>query len=106
MKKFVVIDGNAILHRAWHALPPSLTTQDGTIVNAVYGFASILLKVLQELKPGYVAVAWDTTAKTFRESGMPIIKLRARQRANYTIKFDHPGHDGAFPFPQFAVGWV
>ncbi|MBI4122048.1 MAG: DNA polymerase I [Parcubacteria group bacterium] len=66
MKKFVVIDGNAILHRAWHALPPTLTTEDGTIVNAVYGFASILLKVLADLKPEYVAVAWDTAAKTFR----------------------------------------
>lgn len=66
MKKFVVIDGNAILHRAWHALPPSLVTEDGTIVNAVYGFTSILLKVFADLKPDYLAVAWDTAAKTFR----------------------------------------
>jgi DNA polymerase-1 len=66
MKKFVVIDGNAILHRAWHALPPTLTTEDGTIVNAVYGFASILLKVFADLKPDYIAVAWDTAARTFR----------------------------------------
>lgn len=67
MKKFVVIDGNAILHRAWHALPPTLMTEDGTIVNAAYGFASILLKVLQDLKPDYLAVAWDTAAPTFRK---------------------------------------
>lgn len=66
MKKFVVIDGNAILHRAWHALPPTLTTEDGTIVNAVYGFTSILLKVFADLKPDYIAVAWDTAARTFR----------------------------------------
>lgn len=67
MKKFVLIDGNAILHRAWHALPPTLMTEDGTIVNAAYGFASILLKVLGELKPDYLAVAWDTAARTFRK---------------------------------------
>lgn len=66
MKKFVVIDGNAILHRAWHALPPTLMTPDGTMVNAVYGFTSILLKVIGDLKPDYMAVAWDTKAKTFR----------------------------------------
>lgn len=67
MKKFVVVDGNAILHRAWHALPPSLTKADGTIVNAVYGFISILLKTIEELQPTHVAVAWDTAADTFRD---------------------------------------
>ena len=66
MKKFVVIDGNAILHRAWHAIPPTLMTADGTIINAAYGFTSILLRVISDLKPDYLAVAWDTAAKTFR----------------------------------------
>lgn len=66
MKKFVVIDGNAILHRAWHALPPTLMTKDGVIINAAFGFTSILLKVISDLKPDYLAVAWDTAAKTFR----------------------------------------
>ena len=41
---FIIIDGNAIIHRAYHALPP-LTVKDGTIVNAVYGFATMFLKV-------------------------------------------------------------
>ncbi len=66
MKKFVVIDGNAILHRAWHALPPTLMTKDGIIINAAFGFTSILLKVVSDLKPDYLVVAWDTAAKTFR----------------------------------------
>ncbi len=66
MKKFVVIDGNAILHRAWHALPPTLMTKDGIIINAAFGFTSILLKVVSDLQPDYLAVAWDTAAKTFR----------------------------------------
>ncbi len=63
--KFVIIDGNAIIHRAYHALPP-LTTKDGRMVNAVYGFASMLLKVLQDLKPTHLAVAFDVAGKTFR----------------------------------------
>ncbi len=64
-EKFVIIDGNAILHRAWHALPP-LTTKSGQLVNAVYGFILILLKVLKELKPTYLAVTFDKAAPTFR----------------------------------------
>ncbi len=64
-EKFVIIDGNALIHRAFHALPP-LTTAKGEVVNAVYGFTSILLKVLKELKPDYIAAAFDLAAPTFR----------------------------------------
>ncbi|MBU0707488.1 DNA polymerase I [Patescibacteria group bacterium] len=63
--RFMIIDGNALIHRAWHAIPP-LITKDGTMVNAVFGFTSILLKVLKEFKPKYVAVAYDVKKKTFR----------------------------------------
>jgi len=63
--KFVIIDGNAIIHRAYHALPP-LTTKDGRMVNAVYGFASMMLKVLHDLKPTHLAVSFDVAGKTFR----------------------------------------
>ena len=64
-KKFIIIDGNALLHRAWHALPP-LTTKDGKLVNAVYGFASIMLNIIKNLKPDYGIVAFDPKGKTFR----------------------------------------
>ncbi|MCL4360516.1 hypothetical protein M1555_04690 [Patescibacteria group bacterium] len=67
MSRLVLIDGNAILHRAYHALPP-LTAPDGSPVNAVYGFTSILLKIWQDLKPTYIAVAFDRPAPTFRKS--------------------------------------
>ncbi|MFA6215447.1 MAG: DNA polymerase I [Patescibacteria group bacterium] len=65
-EKFIIIDGNALIHRAWHALPPTLTTKTGEIVNAVYGFTMILLKVLNDLKPDYLAVTFDLKAPTFR----------------------------------------
>lgn len=65
MKKLVLIDGHAILHRAYHAYPP-LTTSKGELVNAVYGFTSILLSVLRQINPEYVAVAFDKKGPTFR----------------------------------------
>ncbi|HCM37462.1 MAG: polymerase I protein [Candidatus Gottesmanbacteria bacterium GW2011_GWB1_43_11] len=68
MNKLVLIDGNAILHRAFHALPPSLTTPDGQPTNAVYGFVAILLRVIEELKPTHLAVAFDRAKPTFRKT--------------------------------------
>jgi DNA polymerase I len=65
MSKLVLIDGNAVLHRAYHALP-SLTTRTGEPINAVYGLVSMLLKVIQDLKPTHIAVAFDRKELTFR----------------------------------------
>ncbi len=62
----MIIDGNAILHRAFHALPP-LTDPKGNIVNAVYGFTSMLLRLRHDLMPVYIAVAFDRPAPTFRK---------------------------------------
>jgi DNA polymerase-1 len=66
MKRLVLIDGHAILHRAYHAFPQTLTTRKGELVNAVYGFTRILLTVLDDLKPDYLAVAVDLPEPTFR----------------------------------------
>lgn len=65
-KTFLILDGNALLHRAWHALPQTMTTSDGTVVNAVYGFTSVIEKMRETLKPDYMAVAWDLPGETFR----------------------------------------
>lgn len=64
-KKLILIDGNAIIHRAYHALPP-FTTKKGELVNAVYGFASTLLSVIAEFSPDYVVASFDLAGKTFR----------------------------------------
>jgi len=63
--KLVLIDGNAILHRAYHALPP-LTTRKGEPINAVYGFVTMLLRVISDLEPVYLVVAFDEKGPTFR----------------------------------------
>ncbi|PIW93362.1 MAG: DNA polymerase I [Candidatus Moranbacteria bacterium CG_4_8_14_3_um_filter_43_15] len=64
-KKLILIDSNAIIHRAYHALPP-LTTKKGKLVNAVYGFTSVLLNVLNRFKPDYIAATFDLKEPTFR----------------------------------------
>ncbi|MFH1840658.1 MAG: 5'-3' exonuclease H3TH domain-containing protein [Candidatus Shapirobacteria bacterium] len=66
MKRLVLIDGHAILHRAYHAFPLTLTTRKGELVNAVYGFTRILLSVIEELRPEYLAVTFDTGKPNFR----------------------------------------
>lgn len=65
MKKLVLIDSNALVHRAFHALPP-LSSPSGQPTNAVYGFMSVLLKMITDLKPDYIVAAFDLAGPTFR----------------------------------------
>jgi DNA polymerase-1 len=65
MRKFFIIDGNAYIHRAYHALPP-LSTTNNQQINAVYGFVKLLLKIKNSFKPDYIAVCFDFPAKNFR----------------------------------------
>jgi len=62
----VLFDGNALIHRAFHALPPFTVRRTGEMVGAVYGFALMLLRVLTELKPTHCAIAFDKKGPTFR----------------------------------------
>lgn len=70
MSKLVLIDGHAIMHRAFHAMPP-LNTPNGEPINAVHGLVSMLLKIILDLKPTYLAVVFDEKAKTFRQKELP-----------------------------------
>ena len=67
MEKFVIIDGNSLINRAFYALP-MLANFDGVVSNAVFGFTNILVKVINEVKPKYLCVAFDYCKKTFRNS--------------------------------------
>jgi len=66
LKKLVLIDGHSLAFRAFYALPLSLKTDSGKFTNAVYGFTSMFRKVLKDLDPDYIAVAFDKGPKTFR----------------------------------------
>jgi DNA polymerase I len=64
-KKLIIFDGNAIVHRAYHALPP-LSTKDGRLVNAVYGFLTVFLKAVSDFSPDFIAATFDLPSPTFR----------------------------------------
>lgn len=68
MDKLVLIDGNSIMNRAFYGIMGSkmLTTKDGKYTNAVYGFLAILFKLLEDVKPEYLVVAFDLKAPTAR----------------------------------------
>jgi DNA polymerase I len=61
-----VIDGNSLVHRAFHALPTSMTAPDGRPTNAVFGFVSMLAKMVADLRPYAVVVAFDKGKPAFR----------------------------------------
>ncbi len=62
----MIIDGNALIHRSFHALPLSMATKNGEITNAIYGFTTVLLKALREFKPEFVVLTLDRKEPTFR----------------------------------------
>lgn len=64
--RLLLFDGNALIHRAHHALPPLTISRTGEVISAVFGFASMFLKAINELKPSHIAVAFDLPQPTFR----------------------------------------
>ena len=104
MSRLVLIDGHAILHRAYHALPP-LTNKEGTQTNAVYGFVTMLLRVLDDLKPTHLAVAFDLPEPTFRQKEYTAYQAkRPEMESNLAdqIPLLHELLD-ALEIPHFAV---
>jgi DNA polymerase I len=73
MSKLYLIDANAYVHRAYHAIPP-LKTSGGLTVNAIFGFVRMILKVIKNEKPDYLAICFDYPAKTFRHAKYPLYK--------------------------------
>lgn len=72
----LAVDGNSLMHRAFHALP--LMDSNGIYTNAVHGFLSMLLKAIQELSPRYIAVAFDLHGPTFRHAAYADYKAGRR----------------------------
>ena len=68
MDRLVLVDGNSIMNRAFYGIMGSkmLTTKDGKYTNAVYGFLAILFKILEDIDPKYLVVAFDLKAPTAR----------------------------------------
>lgn len=77
-ERIVIIDGNSLINRAFYALPP-LTTKEGKHTNAIYGFVTMLLKVIEDYKPDYMGVAFDKKAPTFRHKEFTDYKAGRRK---------------------------
>jgi DNA polymerase-1 len=88
-KDIYLVDGSAFIFRAYHALPP-LTNPDGVVVNAVYGFCNMMVKLLNEMNAPYIAVIFDAARKNFRNDIY----------ADYKANRDAPPDD---LIPQFAI---
>jgi DNA polymerase-1 len=89
MGKLILIDGNAILHRAYHALPKSLTTRNKEPINAVYGLVSMLLKIIQDLEPTHIACCFDLKEPTFRKKAFKQYQAhRPEMDKDLDIQFD------------------
>ncbi|KPJ56821.1 hypothetical protein AMJ49_03690 [Parcubacteria bacterium DG_74_2] len=80
-KRLIIIDGNALIHRAYHALPP-LATRKGELVNAVYGFLLVFFKALKEFQPDYVAATFDLPGPTFRHKEFKEYKAKRPKAPN------------------------
>lgn len=71
--KFVIVDGSSILYRSFYALP-AMMSANGRYTNAVFGFANMLIKMINEIKPTHIAVAFDISKHTFRTDKYPAYK--------------------------------
>ena len=65
-KRLIIIDGNSIINRAFYALPQTMDNKEGLHTNAIYGFTTMLFKMIDIYKPTHISVAFDRKAPTFR----------------------------------------
>ena len=80
MERLLILDSNSLLNRAFFAIPP-LTTSEGVNTNAVYGFANMLFKLKEELKPDYIVAAFDKKGPTFRHKEFDEYKAGRKKMA-------------------------
>lgn len=75
ISRLIIIDGNSLIHRAYHALP-HLTTKNGREVGAIYGFLLIFFKTIKKLKPDFLVATFDLPVPTFRHEKFELYKAK------------------------------
>ena len=93
ISRLVLIDGHALIFRAYYAFPPLTAPETGKMVNAVYGFTSILLSVLEELDPTHIVVCFDTKGETFRKKKFEKYKAQRPKPPDDLISQIAPTHE-------------
>ncbi|MEA3304539.1 MAG: hypothetical protein U9Q15_02155 [Patescibacteria group bacterium] len=104
MKTLFLIDGNALIHRAYHAIQPMFASS-GLQTNAVYGFTSMMLNILEMEHPDYIAIAFDHKGKTFRHESMDTYKATRKKMEDplrEQIEYVHRIAD-SFNIPKFVI---
>ena len=76
-KTIAVIDGNSLMHRAYHAVPPAMTAPDGTPTNAAFGFMQMLIKFIETEHPDAIICAFD--------KGRPLFALRHSSSTKHSV---------------------
>ena len=108
MPTLALLDGHSLAYRAFYALPADLATSAGQVTNAVFGFTSMLIKLLDDADPDAIAVAWDVRGPTFRKERYPEYKAQ-RDTPPDLFASQLPLIDevlAALQIPQFRVGGV
>ena len=106
-RTLAVIDGNSLLHRAFHALPVTMTAPDGRPTNAAYGFISMLLKLTESFAPDTLIVAFDKGRPAFRSEVLERYKIHRRHSRRAQAPVRHrEGAAGAMNVPVVECeGW-
>jgi DNA polymerase-1 len=101
----LLFDGHALIHRAFHALPALMVTKTGEPTGAAYGFAIMLLKTLNELKPTHWAIAFDSPAPTFRHKQFKAYKAQRPKAPDELIRQFGRARElaHAFNIPTFEI---
>ena len=105
-KKLVIIDGSSLLYRAFFALPPTMTSPDGTPTNAIYGFLRMLLGLYRDLDPEYMAVTFDKDRHTFRTDMFADYKATRKPAPPELIPQFDLILDTAFPAMKAMISWA
>lgn len=102
--KLVLLDSHALIHRAYHAIPPNLTSPSGEPTNAVYGFTSTLLKVLGDLKPDFIAATFDVGPSFRRQIFAEYKATRPKLADDLAVQLSRARDVvEAFNIPQFGL---
>src|SRR3990167_11024595 len=103
-KILVLLDAQAILHRAFHALP-DFTSPKGEPTGALYGFTAFLIKIIRELKPNYIVAAYDLPKPTFRHIAYDKYKAGRAKMDDSLAKQINRSHDilKTFNVPVYSM---
>lgn len=104
-KRLIIIDGNSIINRAFYALPQTMDNKEGLHTNAIYGFTTMLFKMIEIYEPTHISVAFDRKAPTFRHKEYSEYKAGRKKMPQELFEQMQPLKDllDAFKIERFEI---